>query len=103
MLLLALSLLRHSLKGSAVQGLARFIVSALTIYAFAKLCPFCIGQADSPNCVPHTSSETLNRLLMQCPAYSVPRHCLFSTLNVLGLLRPDVKMCYFRQYSLRRA
>lgn len=68
--------------------------------AFDNLYFFRINQANSTNCAVSISSETLDRLLIQGQAHPVPGQCAFSTLNVLNVSRPHVKMCYLHQDTL---
>lgn len=51
MLLLALGLLQHSFKVSAIKGLCCSTVSGLTVHMSASLNLFRVGQTDSPNSV----------------------------------------------------
>lgn len=112
MLLPALSLLCHSLEVSVVEGLRSFTFCMPTAHLPTWIF-FGIGQVDSlniahgnssetldhfshwqvdgPNCAHCNSSKTLEHLLVQS---------LFSTLNVLGVSRSDMKMSYFHQLPL---
>lgn len=63
--------------------------------AFINVILFRTSQEDSPSCAHCNSTETLDHLLLQCPAYSVSRQCHFFTLGPIGAFRPDVRSVLF--------